>query len=650
MKRLKINKSDKTRILLTELLPYEVPMLFSNAGFYNIIKSNEFDYFRDKIKIHFPDRFTLPFNYEIAKNLDETRTLSVIHPLNQIAFINLYEKYDSLMLYLCSKSPFSLRKINKIAKFYYSPNFVFEEEELHDAEKEVEPDILDAESQYIKSYFTYYPIDLIYKFYDRTDFRRLEQRYNYLMEFDISKCFYHIYTHSISWAVKGKDVAKKSIGKKTFENEFDTLMQSSNYNETNGIVVGTEVSRIFAEIILQQIDIDVLEELNNNGFKLGIDYEVRRYVDDYFIYSNDINILKSVKKSFQERLQFFKLYLNPQKTEVKTSPFISNISVGKEELKDYLEEFHDNLVESIENSEEAKWQIKYLRQPYKYSQQFIKKFQVITKRNSTSYDLLAKDVIRFFKSKIVFLFKNEDRINNIERLEQYLLVLIEILFYCYSVKINSNTTFRISQVIVLICKYFESKNRLDIKHNIYSKIYQNCDFVLTNFHRKQIKNETSIETINLILAMKKLGGEYQFSLDKIIDYFYIENKEGKFTLSHLNYFHFVTLLYYCNIERKYLNLKKQIVSEIITRFKREKVFATSELFMLFFDCMTCPYISEEDKIKMAKASEYLKMRLPKTEAQLEISKIELQKKWFMNWDLDIDLERVLKKKEWVSSY
>ena len=58
-------------------------------------------------------------------------------------------------------------------------------------------------------------------------------------------------------------------------------MQLANYNETNGIVVGPEVSRIFEEVILQQIDLNVLSKLENSGLKYGVDFEVRRYVDDF---------------------------------------------------------------------------------------------------------------------------------------------------------------------------------------------------------------------------------------------------------------------------------------------------------------------------------------------------------------------------------
>jgi len=650
MGKVKINKEDKARVILTELLPYEVPMLFSNDGFYNIIKNKEIDYFAQKIGQNhhkWDDQFTLPFNYDIKKNIvGDTRTLSIIHPFTQKRFINLFENYDSLMLHLCSKSPFSLRKINKIAKFYFSPNFVFEEENLINPDREVEPEVLDAESQYIKSYYTYKPIDLIYKFYDRNEFQRLEQRYNYLMEFDISKCFYHIYTHSITWAVKDKESAKLNRKAITFENSLDKLMQHSNYNETNGIVVGPEISRIFAEIILQQIDLNVLEKLNFKKLKFGIDYDVRRYVDDYFVFSNNSQILEIVKKTFQKELQFYKLYLNPNKGDVKVSPFLSDIAVGKLEVKEYLIEFFDNFFEENLIEDKIVKQIKQVNKPYVVSQSFIKNFQAIVKRNNLTYDSLSKDIVRFFKSKLVDLLKNDIKLFNIERSENFLLMLIDIILYCYSVNINTNTTFRVAQIIVLIVKHLEGKNKSDVKHSIYSKIYRDCEFILTNFHRKQVKNETSIETINLLLAIKKLGDEYQFSAEKISDYFNLDDHK----LKELNYFHFVTLLYYFNNDIAYNSIKEKLILEIINRFKEEFVFLKSELTLLFFDVINCPYVDEKHKIKIIRNSKYVPKQTGNDEIRLEIERIEQHKKWFMNWEIDIDLERVLKKKEWTSNY
>lgn len=45
--------------------------------------------------------------------------------------------------------------------------------------------------------------------------------------------------------------------KESFGSKFDSLMQRMNYNETNGILIGPEVSRIFSEIILQAVDAEV---------------------------------------------------------------------------------------------------------------------------------------------------------------------------------------------------------------------------------------------------------------------------------------------------------------------------------------------------------------------------------------------------------
>ncbi|MFN8135210.1 MAG: hypothetical protein U0Z17_08290 [Bacteroidales bacterium] len=70
----------------------------------------------------------------------------------------------------------------------------------------------------------------------------------------------------------------------------------------NGIVVGPEISRIFAEIILQNVDINVLNILEKEGRKYEVDYEARRYVDDYFIFSNDENF-QANKENFSKRIE-----------------------------------------------------------------------------------------------------------------------------------------------------------------------------------------------------------------------------------------------------------------------------------------------------------------------------------------------------------
>lgn len=645
MGKVKINRDDINRILLTELLPYEVPMLFSNEGFYAIILKKQHETLLERVSELSKVPYGIPFNYEIGKSTGgDTRTLSVIHPCSQLNYVDLYRKYDSLMLHLCSKSPFSLRKISKVARFYYSPNFVFDEDPHKSAELEVEPDILEIETKYLKSYFTYKPIDLIYKFYDRMEFRRLEQRFNLMMEFDISRCFYHIYTHSITWAVKDKASSKRNAKATSFENLFDQCMQKSNYNETNGIVVGPEISRIFAEIILQRVDIDTLKDLSNESINLkyGVDYEVKRYVDDYFIFANSESALLKIKEVFQKNLAFYKLYLNQSKTSVKAIPFITNTTVAKREVESLLNSFWNSLI--TENEEEQKI-IFSVRKPYGASQNFIKDFQCIVKKNCITYDIVSKDVVRYLKRKIVHVLKNDIYEKEGSPFEDFLITFFDVLLYCYSLYINSNTTFRIAQTIILICRYFEI-NKSPIKHSVFSKISQDIDFALTNFQRKsKTHNSGNIEMLNLLIALKKLDESYHFTEKRLKVLFDIENTPDYLKL---NYFQIVTLLYYIEDRAVYSEIKQNIEDAIFKKIDEEEdLFAKSEFVMLFFDLICCPFISNKMKNKLITVTNFCKKGERNADKIKEISD---KKKWFMDWDTDIDLERILKKKEWTSSY
>ena len=447
-----------------------------------------------------------------------------------------------------------------------------------------------------------------------------------------------------------KRINEQNLGLLTFpvfENSFDKLMQLANYNETNGIVVGPEISRIFAEIILQQVDVHVLKKLERQ-FKYGVDYEVRRYVDDYFVFSNDSKILETVKKEFQKELGFYKLYLNPAKSDIKTPPFITNVTVGKRELQELLLNFYDSFFEVKEKTivdSENKEKIKVLsriRRPNSVSQRFIKDFQCIVKRNGLTYDILSKDIIRFFKTKFTKILKEGELENDKEVVENLFLVLFDILFYAYSLNINSNTTFKLPQIIVIACKYLE-KQTADLKHTIYSKISKEADFVLTNFQRKSKTSETNIETLNLILALKKLDDNYALSVKKLKEIFGIDKQDD---FERLNYFHIITLLYYVENKIEYIDLKTQIEKIVEQRFNdNDDPFSKSEFTMLFFDYVNCPFVSDKSKRKIIQSSGYATKNLAD-----KIKEITDQKIWFMNWDTEIDLERVLKKKEWGSSY
>jgi hypothetical protein len=647
--KIKIERGEPNRVLLTEFLPYEVPMLFSNEGFFDIVRNDEHSEILEIIRNIRKPSFTKPFNYEISKGIDSgSRTLSVMNPITQLEFVEFYEEYNSLIEYYCKQSPFSLRNVDSVAKYSYSSDLVFDEDDtLKSAESEtVRED--GRQSKVYKSYFKYQPIDLIYKFYDRFDYRRLEQKFTYLLKFDISKCFYNIYTHSVTWAIKGKSYAKSNSAKKSFEARFDKLMQLSNYNETNGIIVGPEVSRLFAEIILSKVDRTVKEKLSEMGYKQSFDYDIRRYVDDYFIYTNDENVRKKISTLLKQELEKFKLYSNEAKHESHRTPFISDISIGKYEVKKLVDGFFEKCsVEEVDDEGNLTYSLNkpYLRNSNSISGAFVKEFQFIVRRNRLQYDQLNKDVVRLLSSGLRKIQKSSSL--EIFRLEEYgnfLLAFMNILFYTYSLGMNASSTFKVSRCIVLMCKSMSTMRHAD-KENLMDKIISEIDVVTNIYLAKSSPEDTNISVLNLLIAMTSFEDRYLISIEKLKRLFRF--KEDNYIL---NYFQICTLIYYTKNRRQYSELIDIAKKEIIRIVSRDDGFIDSEVIHMFMDTMTCPYLDDSFKIEVCRKSNFAGKGTSNSHVLSLVKKVESKVLWFFKWDEDINLESVLKSKEWSAVY
>ena len=189
------------------------------------------------------------------------------------------------------------------------------------------------EYENLKTYFSYKRYTQIYRFYEDYRYHRAEKKFAHLQKFDIQACFNSIYTHSIAWATNGGKATYKRFFKGsedgTFGSVWDSLMQKMNYNETNGIVIGPEFSRLFAEVILQYIDKCVEMDLNKKGYRWNVDYECYRYVDDHFFFYNNKEVLETARQSYAYHLNEYKMSISNEKTEDMERPFITPISRAK---------------------------------------------------------------------------------------------------------------------------------------------------------------------------------------------------------------------------------------------------------------------------------------------------------------------------------
>ncbi|WP_146137321.1 hypothetical protein [Zobellella taiwanensis] len=120
---IKVDTSDKLRVLLTDVLPYELPLWFSNFTLYQRFKDKRYINSYGEISgLNFQSNggTYIPLDYYVSRGGNKTpRTISIMHPVAQLSVCDFYNEYDDLIEYYCTKSKFSLRHpYRKSTKFY----------------------------------------------------------------------------------------------------------------------------------------------------------------------------------------------------------------------------------------------------------------------------------------------------------------------------------------------------------------------------------------------------------------------------------------------------------------------------------------------------------------------------------------------------
>lgn len=139
----------------------------------------------------------------------------------------------------------------------------------------------------------------------------------YELKTDISKYYPSIYTHSIPWAIHSKAFAKNNRGNMHYGNLIDECIRNTQNGQTNGIVIGTDTSRIIAEIIGCYID----NELVNSLVKDKIEIKGYRFVDDCHFFFYSLSDAEKALKHFQIILSELNLNINEEKTKINQAPF-----------------------------------------------------------------------------------------------------------------------------------------------------------------------------------------------------------------------------------------------------------------------------------------------------------------------------------------
>ncbi|MBO5214919.1 MAG: RNA-directed DNA polymerase [Clostridia bacterium] len=285
--------------LISKILEHEglfcehIPYCFSTK-----VLGNKFSVIKDDLaKISTNPSF--PLSFTMSKNSLLRRTISVPNLISYIQLLSIYEK-NWLELIKKAVSDNSESKFNMLVPFSYNTSF--------------KSSIRTRNNKFVG--------------------------YKVKLNIDIANCFDSIYTHSASWALVGKENAKKIFNKAHDMDEslkplydigykIDQATRKLNGDQTNGIMTGPYSSYLFAEIILSEIDRKLVEA----------DFAFSRYVDDYgfYFYSK-----AEAETKIQEIASIFREYnlsINSSKIKIESYPY------------DLLDDFGKVFEEDIKNND-----------------------------------------------------------------------------------------------------------------------------------------------------------------------------------------------------------------------------------------------------------------------------------------------------------
>lgn len=672
----------KQRSVLTDMLPFEVPPTFSNRGYYRFLVNNSIEIengqlrwvcettaldqtmrllfgikpnaeiatsivnewgkrkTRRSVPINKCQMATIPFNFRVAHNLDG-RTLSVIHPRNQVAVASFYATHSALIIYHTSVSEFSIRHPVSVSRYAYFKDKLHEER--LDASAGVEES--DREYEQLGSYFVYRKYRNIHRFFESHKYHRSEKKYDAMVQIDVSKCFDSIYTHSLPWAVLGKDQTKFNLdeSKYTFGGRFDTLMQNLNHNETNGIVIGPEFSRIFSEIILQSVDKDLIAQLSEDAnLTHKSDYEIFRYVDDFFVFYNEESTQLKIFETLQHVLKSKKLSINTAKVKHYKKPIITEITIAKERISILLNGEIDPVCEEeslVDLSSPPKQNLSCSVN----ANRLIIRYKAAIKEAGVTYGDLLNYTFAITENKVEKLFKaylaSDKSDRDRKRLSNALLSIMEFAFFVYSASPRVNHTIRICRIITTSIAFLQAQGLpYEHKHLLFKYVYDN---VLQQLEKNTMSVHSEVESLYLLISLSQIGREYWLPVSVLLRHFLIKEVETESYVrpsGFMNHFSITVLLSYIKDKVRYAKLKAFVEEHIIAKLEYTMAHCPNdtETLILLLDLLACPYISAATKEKIGQVFGLDAAALASVQSSND--------HWFTTWGDKFDLGKELEAK------
>lgn len=656
------------RSVMSDMLPFEVPPTFSNRWFYAFLAQHRVSMDEQHIswrkgdpgleltmrllvgakkdeptteftKVEWGRTVTLQrvglegcrmdtasFKFRVSHRRG-SRQLAVAHPRNQIQVAEFYRRHAASILYYCGLSNFSIRKPVSISKYTRYTD------RTHRQLLDVSSGIEEAGREYDQygSFFKYRAFSNIHRFFESYKYHRAEKKYDSMLSIDVSRCFDSIYTHSIEWAVLGKAQAKFALrtSKGTFPGKFDKLISYLNERETNGIIIGPEFSRIFAEIILQRIDVDIERYLRDEANIVHKrDYEAFRYVDDYYVFFNSESTSSKFIEAAEVMLDSYKLQINAAKSKIYAKPIITEMTIAKDRVSQLLRsELEIDLVSHTELGEDGV-EIKAFRARIN-ANRLIVQLKTAIKESDVGYgDILnytfavTENILREMMEK----YGRSDRsYQSRTSLVRAFIAVAEFMFFAYAASPRVNHTIRLVRAISSMVGFLNKANvGFELKHSALKFFHDN---LFQQIEKNKAGDHLQVESLYLLCGMSTLGREYWLPSAVLASHLGIEEAVDG-TLSRtapLNHFGITVGLWYMRDKKRYNKLRDFIAAHATARLEQMKAHCPTdaEAMILLLDLLVCPHLDGKAKKKIGAAFDLT--------AKQTVALKSVSSHWFTDW-------------------
>lgn len=664
MRKVAYISQSRYRSLLSDVLPYERPIFFSNRSFARFLKhygvqTEDGRLVATKNQEEGLDEFLrilggkkgdkrISFKYTISRgeNSDKVRDLFVIHPYYQVAMAELYEKYRMLLIDFCNRSKSSLRYPVRVAK---------QQKRANDIEK-VTFDRVSKQTvdEGLKHYFTYERCENINEFYESNLFYQAEKQFSKMYKTDLEACFESIRINDLSKAIFGRKMQECND---SFVYEFAELQELVR-TENKGIVIGPEFSRIYAEMILQHIDEQLDAAMLEKGYVRGENYVYYRYVDDGFLFYNDNELQEIWERLYEEQLGKFGLQQNVEKKKIYSQrPFVDSIATIKGKIADLINEMWESRLDTFMGF--TKMQRGEYDTPGKIdSARFIRQYRYILQsgngeieyKDIAVYTLgLVRNHLDQIKEEFNELYRQyteaeitgtiDERGAELKKQYErefldYMQNVVKIVFFLLSCDLRMVTSMRVVSLVHSLQLYvrgvyqYEDNKKPSCRfpHNVAVELDEVIsDEIRVLFDSNTGKMETSMELLNLLDLQCLMIPNLHMSEQAMMRYVY---PRGQF--KNLNFFVIFEILHYIDSVPldKFAHLRQYIYNQIASQIKKLKARGKSytESVLTCMEMLCSPRVGEGIKRKILT---YL--GVPEDKIESTINFIKKQNDMFITW-------------------